>query len=508
MWPLPKRAVNRRVQAQYSVPGTQYSVLTTLYRFLAITLLLFCSFLPTFASGQPAAAPQTNKLPWETPPRTTEPLLRPPSSPADILGRFDIGPSQLESFFSGQPLSAAEEDVLIKILYRLPRMGRENIERWRQPAVMWDQLAAAPADHRAKVFHLSGRAKRAERHKLLAEQVELFEFNHYYRVSVALDGAPYEALVAARRIPAAWPLDAPIDEPAEADGLFLKVGDTAAEPAQLIFAADRIAWYPDRADPAGHIGSSQLALAKAGMDLGLWDDIRDAKDHALTAADREGFYQLLSVVGRADAGQLRPAIDQALSVVPLLEKPAEHFGDILPVQGIARRVMKVPVSDADIQSRFGIDHYYEIDLFVPLGDAALQFGKDPTGEKNAVYRNTFPTTLIVRDLPADLREGENVHEQVRADGVFFKVWTYKSSYATRFGQLQLAPLFIAHQPRVVPVVTTVHWVTASLVVVAFALAIGVTGVIVLWYGRSDRAALAKSKLRPQSSAPPDFSHLT
>src|SRR5262245_30414465 len=506
MWPLLARVMKCRTSDHYQVPHTQYSVLSTSCGVATAAVLLFSFVLP-FASGQQPGAPQANALPWESPPRTTEPILRPPSGPAEILERFDIGPSQLESFFSGQPLSASEEDVLLKLLYRLPRMGLDNIERWRQRGVTFDQLAAAPADHRAKVFHLGGRVKRVERHKLLPEQVELFEFGHYYHVTLALDNTPYEAIVSARSVPSAWTIDAPLDERAEADALFLKVGDATADPAQLIFAADRVAWYPDRADPASHIGPSQLALAKLGMDLGLWDDIRESKDHALTAADREGFYQLLSTVGKPDAGQLRMTGDQALNVVPLLEKPADHFGHILPVQGIARRVMKVPVNDADIKSRFGIDHYYEIDLFVPLGDAALQFGKDPTGEKNAIYRNTFPATLIVRELPAELAEGENVHEQVAADAVFFKVWTYKSSYAARFGQLQPAPLFIARQPRVVPVVTTVHWVTASLIVVAFALALGVTGIVVLWYGRSDRAALAKSKLRSAPTAPPDFSHL-
>jgi hypothetical protein len=490
-------------KSQCSVLATQYANPLSAPLALPLLALLVTFSLVSIAHGQEKNAP----LPWEAAPRTTEPILRPPTGPAEILERFDIGASQLESFFSGQPLSPSEEDVLVKILYRLPRLGLDNIERWRQQGVAWDQLAAAPADHRAKIFPLAGRVKRVEKQKLLPEQVELFEFSHYYRVTLALENSPYEALIAARSIPAAWPIDSPLDEPAQADAIFLKVGDSLAAQPQLVFAAGRVGWYPDRPDPASHIGPSQLALARLGMDLGLWDDIRESKEPALTAADREGFYQLLAVAGKPAARQLRAATTVPLDVVPLLEKPAEHFGEILPVQGIARRVMRVPVNDADIKSRFGIDHYYEIDLFLPLGEAALRFGKDPTGKQNPVFRNTFPATLIVRQLPPGLAEGENVHEQVRADGVFFKVWTYKSSYAGRFGQLQPAPLFIAANPRVVPVVTTANWATGSLVVLAFALALGVTGVIVWWYGRSDRAALAKSKLHSQSTTP-DFSGLS
>jgi len=451
---------------------------------------------------------KNTRLPWEAPPRANDPILRPPTGPGEVLERFGIGPSQLDGFVSGQPLSPTAEDVLVKILYRFPRLGLENLLRWRQRGVGWEQLAAAPADHRAQVFRLAGRVKRVEKQSLLPEQVELYEFDHYFRVKLALGDSPYEAWVAARRVPATWAIAAPLDERAEADAIFLKVGDTMAEPPQLVFAADRIGWFPDRVDPPNHIGRGQLALARLGMDISLWDDIRESKDQSLTTADREGFYQLLAAWGRPESARLEESRKEALDLVPLLENQADHFGDVLPVEGIARRVMKVPVSDADVRSRFGLDHYYEIDLFLPLGNAGLRFAKGPSGEENPVYRNAFPATLIVRELPPGLKEGENVHEQVRADGVFFKVWTYRSNYTSRFGQLQPAPLFIASQARLVSITPTANWVTGALVMAAFALALGVTGIIVLWYGRSDRAAAAKSVLRTKTDARPDFSHLS
>jgi hypothetical protein len=440
-------------------------------------------------------------------PRENPPVLHPPTGPANVLEHFEIGPSQFESFVGDQPLSPAENDVLVKILYRFPRLGPEILMRWRQPGVAWNTLAAAPADYRAKVFRLAGRVKRAEKRNLSPEQVELFEFDHYYGVGLSLDDSPYEALIAARRIPAAWSIDAPLDEPAQTDAMFLKVGDGINEAPQLLFVADQIGWYPDRADPNHHIGQAQIALARLGMDFSLWDDVRDGKDESLTAADREAFYQLLAAVNRPDARQLHRVIDKSLDVVSLLQAPAEHSGDVLPVEGIARRVLKVPVSDADIQSRLGLDHYFEIDLFVPLGDASVRLGNDPTGEKNPIYRNAFPATLIVRDLPAGLKEGQYVHEQVRADGVFFKVWNYRSNYTSRFGQLQPAPLFIASRARLAPVQTTTNWVTDALVLAALGTAIGVTAIIVWWHGRSYRAAAATSAPRTKNETKPDFSGL-
>jgi hypothetical protein len=504
--------VRRDVErTQYSVPSTQYlvhgrGVAGCLYLFLFVLATLLGTSLPPHACGQQPSTSPAGHLPWEPPPRATEPVLRPPAGPDEILARFDIGPSQLESFFSGQELSPSEEDVLVKVLYRFPSLGLDNLLRWRQHGIGWDQLAAAPAEHRAKVFHLAGRAKRVKKRQLLPEQVELYEFDHYYLVTLALVGSPYEALIAARRVPDGWPVDSPLDESAQVDALFLKVGDAMADPPQLVFAAVRVGWYPDRPSAEHHIGPSQLALAKLGMDVSLWDDVRDSKDKALTAADREGFYQLLAAVGRPEARQLRSSAGAELDIVPLLEKPAEHFGEVGPVEGLARRVMKVPVNDADIRSRFGIDHYYEVDLFVSLGDASLRLGKDATGEKNPVYRNAFPATLIVRELPVGLPEGENIHERIRAEGVFFKIWTYKSSYTTRFGQLQPAPLFIAARPQVIHFQNSTNWLTGTLVIGALTLALGVTAIIVWWYGRSDREAPMKSAQR--MPAPPDFSRLS
>jgi hypothetical protein len=56
----------------------------------------------------------------------SEPVLRPPSGPKEILERYDIGESQLAGFFSGQPLGPSEEEVLAKILFRQCRAVAEE----------------------------------------------------------------------------------------------------------------------------------------------------------------------------------------------------------------------------------------------------------------------------------------------------------------------------------------------------------------------------------------------
>ena len=448
-------------------------------------------------------------LPWEKlPPRVSEPVLRPPASPREILQRYDIGPSQLEGFFQGQPLEAGEEDVLAKILLRFPRLGLVNIERWRRKDVTWDQLAAGPSDYRAEIFPLRGRATRVEERKLLPELAELMEFEKYYQVAVDVEDSPYRALVCTRKIPAAWKIGETIDERAAADGLFLKLGaaEGSTDP-ELIFAAGRMAWLPDQPVAAAHVSADQVALANLGFDVGLFDDVRAGNGRGIGDNDREAFYQLLAALGRVKSGELRRG-GAKLDLVALIEKPQEHHGDFVPVQGTARRIMKVPVSDRDVQKRFGIDHYYEIDFSLPLGDKMLRFGKAAKDQEQPVYENAFPATLNVLRLPPGLREGDNLSETIRADAVFFKLWTYRSAYTSQFNRVQPAPLFFAVEPEVVHVQQQANWVGGSLVAAAFVLAAVVIGAVFWWYRSDDRAALDRQRAHAGDEQPaPDFSGL-
>jgi hypothetical protein len=485
------------------------------HAFGSLLLVLLAAWGSAAAQDPPAgaakAAPSVPQaLPWEKlPPRISEPILRPPANAREILQRYDIGSSQLDGFFHGQPLGPSEDDVLAKILYRYSRLGLDNVERWRRKDVTWDQLAAAPSDFRAEVFHVRGRAQRVERHKLLPELAELFEFESYYRVTLAIDDSPYQALICTRHVPAAWKVAEPIDERAAADGLFLKLGATeeGQTAPQLVLAAGRVAWFPDRAEPALHIGPHQIQLAEWGFDFGLFDGVRAANGRDIGDADREAFYHLLAAISRAPAGSLAKA--PPLDVVAALERPQELHGSLVSLQGIARRVTKVQVSDPDIRKRFGIEHYYEVHLSLPLGDRTLRFGKDSKGEENPVYANTFPATLNVLRLPPGLAEGDKQDTTVRADAVFFKLWTYRSTYTTKYNRLQPAPLLFAVEPAVVPFERGSNVVSGVLVAGAFVLAGLVIGIIFWWYRGQDREAerARRQALTGENRPAPDFSGL-
>ena len=102
----------------------------------------------------------------------------------------------------------------------------------------------------------------------------------------------------------------------------------------------------------------------------------------------------------------------------------------------------------------------------------------------------MPRTAHVREkaVKRGFPQGETVHELVRADGVFFKTWNYRSGYTSKFGQLQPAPLFIASTASVVSMAVGPNWITSGLVMVAFAFALGVIIMIAWVYRRDDRRA--------------------
>lgn len=440
----------------------------------------------------------------QTPPSAAEPRAEPSAASAastdaghslarDILAQYGLTGTPLERFVSGTPLSPDEEEVLSQLLYYLPRLDADVLAG-SQEAANLDALAASPAEHRLQAVHVRGTVVSIHRMMLLPELAQRMEFDHYYQVHLALEGAPYEAVVCVRQVPAALVASDPQGEPCAADALFLKVGDIAHQPPQLVFAALRLAWLPRRVDQKRGIGPVQVALAQLGMDQGLWDEVRAVQRKELSPRDREAFYQALAAVGRKEAAKLLSPYQQPLDLVALLEQPDSQLGQVTVVEGTARRVVRVAVTDPNVRSRFQIDHYFQIDLFVPLGpETSIRLGADPTGEKNPVFHNNFPTTLLARSLPSGLTEGENLRVPLRAQALFFKVWAYRSPYAARFGQLQPAPLFLAIQPQVLPPLQpAANWVTSLLVTLAMSLALGML-VLVLWWVQGGPGPSARSR---------------
>ena len=401
--------------------------------------------------GRPAAGDRGEPLPWNR--SQSESGAAPaPQGPRELLALYGIDDSHLENLVDRQPLGPADEETLLKVLYRLPRIPRDKLVRWCQAEAPGANIGSRPDEHRLHVFSLAGRALGVERIELLPEAAERFEFDHYYRIRLALAGDPRPVVVCSRIVPEIWSSAGSLDAKTRAFGLFLKVGDTRGSEPQLVFAAARFEWFPDRVDPALGVGADLVALAGWGMDIALWDEVRQSDRKPLGAEDRDCFYALLAAMGQSPEGAFPERPDAAIDLAGLLNTPAAHHGRLLTVRGTARRVTRIEVAAAEIRERWHIDHYYQIDLFVALGDQIVRLGVREPGKDVPTFTGNYPVTVCTLGLPPGLVEGQDLRTEVRIPAAFFKLWAFRSQFVSAYDerQLQLGPLFVGRTPRVVP----------------------------------------------------------
>jgi hypothetical protein len=255
----------------------------------------------------------------------------------------------------------------------------------------------------------------------------------------------------------------------------------------LVFLADRIAWYPDRVEPDRSITASHVWLSQLGMDVGLFDEVRQTNRQGLGGRDRECFYQLLSRLGRWDTAMAVQRAQGPADLARLLTEPEVHQGQMLTVEGVARRVQRVAVDDPEIRHRFGFDHFYQIEVFVSLDKLEVVLGREGPSSEGPVFRNSYPVTCCTLALPQGLPAEDDVHVPVQVAGVFLKLWAYQSEFvsAVNKGERQPGPLLIAATPQVVPVAagrSSLTWIAAAVLLAAFL----VLGLCAVAFQRSER----------------------
>jgi hypothetical protein len=314
---------------------------------------------------------------------------------------------------------------------------------------------------------------------------------------MTLADAPHPTLICCREVPQAWLARPTLNERASCLGLLLKTGDAVDGRAQLVFAAHRIAWLPDRPEPNVGITADQVLLADRGVDAGLLDTIRTSNGKALLSADRESFFQMLAAVDRLEPELLFGRAGRRLDLPTLLGQPETRQFQLLTFRGVVRRVQKILLEEDDLRLRFGIDHYYQLDVFVDLGDQELRVVQGRDASKAAMFRNRYLVPCCVLQLPPDLPEREDLSQQVDIAGFFFKLWAFKSDYVQSIdtSQRQLGPLFVATTPRLVEPPPTYDpfwgWVTGVTILIA------VLGLfLAVWRtGRKDREIAKAARQR-------------
>lgn len=444
---------------------------------LLVLLSLSSAVAPAWATAE--------ELPWEANRQPAKLPGRKLQNAKEFLELLGVDDSQWRNLFHDQPLGPADEEWIGRILYHLPRIGGENTHRWRHVDWKFADIVAAPEKFQGEMLLLRGRAMRCERVALLPELVDRYEFSHYYRVQMELDGQQ-TAIVCTRQVPLAWTKRQQLDERAEAHGIFLKTSPVDAGPPQLVCASLRVAWLPDQVNEAAGITPTAVLLAEHGFDFGLWDQLKGRQKRGLDEPDREPFYQLLGAMQSLKASE--PALRDAppLSIAAALKSPAEQTGRLVTVEGTATRIGRVEVSDGDIQARYGLDHYYELYVLVPLITERIGLQRDADDKNPRIFNQHFPVTVCVPELPSGLDAGPNVHARVRIPGVFFKVWSYKPQGGPDDDKLsQPSPLIIAPQAMLVEDDAAPDPTAGILGGVLFVALLGGLGIILWRMNRSD-----------------------
>ncbi len=334
-----------------------------------------------------------------------------PDSARAMFRALGVDDGYFDRLADGKPIDPSENETLLRVLFRLRTFPAVDLERWALDADQLNAVIEQPAKLRGSIFRLRGRVTDVEPIKPPKEAADRYELPECFRCRLQLDAPPRTADIYTANVPAEWRKGAKPNAAAGAFGVFLKLGEKTDNRTPLIFAAPRLAWYPDN------------LLGQLGMDVGLLDSVENQKP--ITPADREAFYQMLAAVGRAKPGQLLRQAEKNLpkipenwrwtnrqdqeqySVVPLFNEPATQHGRLVALRGAARRVEKIPVDEPDIVARFGINHYYQISLFTD----------DSQGN---------PLTFCIRELPQGMPYGNlpRYGETVRIAGFFFKTWSY------------------------------------------------------------------------------------
>ncbi|MDG2207232.1 MAG: hypothetical protein P8K78_04955 [Pirellulales bacterium] len=505
-------------------------------RSLLIAVGLLVAVHPAVGAPENALPKNRGVLPSE------KPADPPPPRPRELLAEVGLGRDMLEKIQQQENTSVSgdEKRELLRLLYRLAALPLANLEHWSREAPDVATLQNADDQSLGETFTLRGRVSRIDRVTMTQKEKAAYGRDTAYRCHVTLEliERPLQCVLYVWDVPAELLDRQPLDAACGATAIFL--GKTKAEDSStLAFAATRLAWYPD------------TALGDLQMDVGLLDRIENSKP--LRGAEHEAFYQMLAAADRAAAGELsRRAYNQLVHeagqldkehdalkgkqtpltetennrlalvnvqrdyirknashpFVPLVDRPDEVVGELIMLRGTAYRIVKVRIPEADIRKRFGIDHYYQIDMRVNL-EHKVKLRKvekdEATGEEVVDERivTQYPATFCALRLPPNMPVGDHLLEPIRVAGFYFKNWQYQTA-AMRDGAAieRAAPMLIGRAPKwdVRQPSALEQWggiVVGTLFVVVL---LGIWG-IVWWTGRGDAAFAKKLRASTDESGP-------
>lgn len=431
----------------------------------------------------------------------------------EVLSLAGWNAERLAQLDNGQPLSDHDRREAVALLRRLKLFDSSGLKEWVDYGLTSHSIMAQPDVYRGQLVRLSGRIISLSRRVLREADAERLEMAEYFECTMRLEqtsGSPITILTS--RVPRAWLSADQLDEPASAVALYFKRLGPGDLPTTL-WLAKEIAWHPTQPN-APLVSRGASLLGTFGMDVGLLDSIQGRGP--IRAAERDAFFQVLCAAGQIGALELARAAEENLpavvaawqreqerateeshrrlaelaarraregrySVAPLFNSPDQQIGQLIVVDGTARRVVRVEVGDLSAGSERSngaaqLDHYYEMELFTDDSQ-------------------NHPIVFCFRELPAGFATGGEIHQPVRAAGFFFKDWLYRSRRPAVGGgdgragaahQAQYAPLILGHAPLELVIPTSGRQIGRLLGGIAFLAALIGIWATAAWLARGDR----------------------
>ena len=454
-------------------------------------------------------------------------------SPAAVSG-FDE--SEVRAIEDEKPLTRTDPN-LIRLLYRAAKTSDRNFRKHaaQNSKVTLPQIAESPRQHRLQVFRLRGRVQKFTPmvgSQKLAESGD----GHPFCMLTIVDESGKQFLVAVPvkqtaggvlkvNAPKNWLNKSELNQPVELNAYYLANFDLAAS-QELVskttstrealrlesdvaptFVTNRIRWFPDQTNESLGVHADHVLLASQGVDLTALDIVARNNNRQMRADESEYFYQLIRATKKITPDQLQ----QSLGFEKLLQSPGDSLGRSVSFEGRVRRATRVQISDSYQASIIGANHYFMLDLIVPLGDSKIvvntkrvregdeENGPDGKTESPSItYDNRFPVTVCVGELPCSEKDLEK--QNVLINGFFFRLWNYPSEYVDQHidDGGQTSPLIIGLTPTIRQSQAEEGRSFLSQMVFGLAAAIMLLGIFAMWYLRhTDSASKARSKEREE-----------
>jgi hypothetical protein len=332
------------------------------------------------------------------------------------------------------------QESLLRIVRRLAQIDLAILARPLPPLPAVDR--AAPPTPGA-LWHITGSAT-AWRAFEISGGGETDVQKSFYLVSIDVEGMG-SGWVVANEIPAAWRSESFRFPAATAANMFFLGWLSEGEKVGPLFAARRLAWFPG--PNAVELGPAGKALGSAGFDAGLLDLVESRPTEEISRDEALCLLQLIKAAPDAleSASPLPP-----LDVVPLLENKSTRAGEAYTVRGSVRRVTPIDVEDNAMAQSIGLPRYYQLDVFVPLGQRRINLAT-PNNADPLTFEHEFPVSVVVARLPEGMAEDRQPDQQVRIPAFFFRLWTYPSALSRRSDPAarQVVPLLVGGEIELV-----------------------------------------------------------